>query len=232
MIAFEGVTKRFGKRVVLDGFDFSLVPGQVTVLLGRNGAGKSTLLRLCLGVLKPDAGRVEVCGKDPVKRPRDVRQLVGYVPDKPDVYDWMTPRELLRFLKPQYPTWNPDRAARVAEQLSVPLDSPFKALSRGEGMKAMLMAALAPDPQLLLLDEPFAGLDPVAREDVLKGVIRAGEQTILLATHDLDVAARIADRVAVLSRGKIVAHGPAEEVVGAGGRGPEKMREILEEAVA
>jgi len=232
MIEFQGVSKRFGKRVVLDALDFSLTPGVVTVLLGRNGAGKSTLQRLCLGVLKPDAGRVEVCGDDPVRRPRDVRRVVGYVPDKPDVYDWMTPRELLRFLKPQYPTWNGDRAARVAEQLAVPLDTPFKSLSRGEGMKAMLMAALAPDPQLLLLDEPFAGLDPVAREDVLKGVIRAGGQTILCATHDLDVAARIADRVAVLSRGKIVAHGPAEEVVGAGGRAPEKMREILEEAVA
>jgi ABC-2 type transport system ATP-binding protein len=232
MIQFQGVSKRYGKRVVLDGLDFSLAPGVVTVLLGRNGAGKSTLLRLCLGVLKADAGRVEVCGHDPVRRARDVRRMVGYVPDKPDVYDWMTPRELLRFLKPQYPTWNPDRAARVAEQLSVPMDTPFKALSRGEGMKAMLLAALAPDPQLLLLDEPFAGLDPVAREEVLKGVIRAGEQTILCATHDLDVAARIADRVAVLSKGKIAAHGPAEEVVGAGGRAPDRMREILEEAVA
>jgi ABC-2 type transport system ATP-binding protein len=232
MIAFDGVSKRYGKRVVLDGLGFSLVPGAVTVLLGRNGAGKSTLLRLCLGVLKPDAGRVEVCGRDPVRHARDVRRMVGYVPDKPDVYDWMTPKDLLRFLKPQYPTWNADRAARVAEQLSVPLDTPFKALSRGEGMKAMLLAALAPDPQLLLLDEPFAGLDPVAREEVLKGVIRAGEQTILCATHDLDVAARIADRVAVLSKGKIAAHGPAEEVVGAGGQAPEKMRAILEEAVA
>jgi ABC-2 type transport system ATP-binding protein len=232
MITFQGVSKRFGKRVVLDGFDFSLVPGQVTVLLGRNGVGKSTLLRLCLGVLCADSGRIEVCGHDPVRRARDVRRLVGYVPDKPDVYDWMTPRELLRFLEPQYPTWNRDRAARVGEQLAVPLDTPFRALSRGEGMKAMLVAALAHDPALLLLDEPFAGLDPVAREDVLKGVIRAGEQTILCATHDLDVAARIADRVALLSRGKIAAHGPAEEVVGGGGRVPERMKEILAEAVA
>jgi ABC-2 type transport system ATP-binding protein len=232
MIVAEGIAKRFGKRVVLDALDFSLAPGQVTVLLGRNGAGKSTLLRLCLGVLRPDAGRIEVCGHVPAKRPRDVRRLLGYVPDKPDVYDWMTPRELLAFLRPQYPTWNPDRAAHLSEQLSVPLDTPFRALSRGEGMKAMLVAALAPDPALLLLDEPFAGLDPVVREEVLRGVIRAGGQTILCATHDLDVAARIADRVAVLSRGRIAAHGPAEEVVGAGGGAPEKMREILAEAVA
>jgi len=232
MITTEGLTKRFGRRVVLDGLDFELTPGAVTVLLGRNGAGKSTLLRLCLGVLEADAGRIEVAGHDPARRPRDVRRLAGYVPDKPDVYDWMTPKELMRFLAPQYPTWNADRAARVAEQLQVPLDSPFRALSRGEGMKAMLAAAVAPDPALLLLDEPFGGLDPVAREDVLRGVIRAGEQTILLATHDLDVAARIADRVAVLSGGKIVAHGPAAEVVGEEGRAPERMREILAEAVA
>jgi len=232
MITTEGLTKRFGRRVVLDGLDFELAPGAVTVLLGRNGAGKSTLLRLCLGVLRADAGRLEVGGHDPARWPREVRRLAGYVPDRPDVYDWMTPRELLRFLAPQYPTWNEDRAANVAEQLQVPLDSPFRALSRGEGMKAMLVAAVAPDPALLLLDEPFGGLDPVAREDVLRGVIRAGEQTILLATHDLDVAARIADRVAVLSGGKIVAHGPAAEVVGEGGKAPERMREILAEAVA
>ena len=232
LVSLQDIHLALGGPPLLDGVRLQIERGERICLLGRNGAGKSTFLRLCLGVLKPEAGRVEVCGHDPVKRPRDVRRLIGYVPDKPDVYDWMTPRELLRFLKPQYPTWNADRAARVAEQLSVPLDTPFKGLSRGEGMKAMLMAALAPDPALLILDEPFAGLDPVVREEVLKGVIRAGEQTILCATHDLDVAARIADRVAVLSRGKIAAHGPAEEVVGAGGRAPEKMREILEEAVA
>lgn len=238
MIEFQGVSKRFGKRAVLDGLGFSLTPGVVTVLLGRNGAGKSTLLRLCLGVLKPDAGRVEVCGNDPVRRARDVRRLVGYVPDKPDVYDWMTPKDLLRFLKPQYPTWNPDRAARVAEQLSVPMDTPFKALSRGEGMKAMLMAALAPDPQLLLLDEPFSGLDPVVREDVLRGVIGALKdrgRAVLCATHELDAAARIADRVAVLAGGRVARVGTVADVVGSDeepANAPARLQAVLAETLA
>ena len=234
MILAQQITKRFKKNRVLDGFDFTLQPGAVTVLLGRNGAGKSTFFRLLLGVLKAESGRLTVCGHDPVKKPRAVRQLVGYVPDRPDVYGWMTPRELYRFLEPQYPTWNRDVVASASGQLDVPLDTPFAGLSRGEGMKAMLVAALAPQPPLLLLDEPFAGLDPVVREEVLRGVIRAGEHTILCATHDLDVAARIAEYVAILSGGRIAAHGPVGEVLGAGreevARAPERMRELLAEA--
>lgn len=202
----RNVTKRFRKRTVLLGLDLMAEPGAVTVLLGRNGAGKSTFLRLCLGVLRADAGTIEVCGLDPARRGRAVRRRVGYVPDRPDVYGWMTARDLFRFLRPQYPTWNDDHAARTAAALEVPLATPFGRMSRGEGMKAMLVAALAPQPELLLLDEPFAGLDPVVREEVLRGVVRelkGGGRTVLCATHDLDVAARIADRVVVLSGGRL-----------------------------
>ena len=200
------LSKRFRRKTVLDGLDLEAEPGAVTVLLGRNGAGKSTFLRLCLGVLRADAGALSVCGLDPARRPKAVRRAVGYVPDKPDVYGWMTPKDLYRFLKPQYPTWNDLHAAGTAEALGVPLATPFRSLSRGEGMKAMLVAALAHEPELLLLDEPFAGLDPVVREEVLRGVVselRAGGRTVLCATHDLDVAARIADRVVVLSLGRL-----------------------------
>ena len=230
-----GLTKRFRKRKVLDGLDFELARGAVTVLLGRNGAGKSTFLKLALGVLKADGGSIAVCGHDPARKPRVVRQRLGYVPDKPDVYDWMTPAELYRFLKPQYPTWNDDLVARTVASLGVPATTPFGALSRGEGMKAMLVAALAPEPELLLLDEPFAGLDPVAREEVLRGVIgeiRAEERTVLCTTHDLDVAARIADRVALLSCGKVARHGATAEVLGDESAAPERMRQILAETPA
>ncbi|MDH3591487.1 MAG: ABC transporter ATP-binding protein [Planctomycetota bacterium] len=238
MLKAEALTKRFKKNRVLDELALDLAPGAVTVLLGANGAGKSTLLKLALGVLKADAGSLAVCGMDPVKHGRRVRQAVGYVPDRPDVYDWMTPRELYRFLKPQYPTWNADKVASASAALGVPMDRAFGALSRGEGMKAMLVAALAHDPQLLLLDEPFAGLDPVVREEVLRGIIaelRADERTVLCATHDLDVAARIADRVAVLSKGAIAEHGTLDEVLGGDqeiGRVPDRMRLLLMESVA
>jgi ABC-2 type transport system ATP-binding protein len=233
MIQAKGITKRFRGKTVLSDLDFELQPGVVTVLLGRNGAGKSTFLRLALGVLKADAGTLRVGGHDPVRKPRAVREAVGYVPDRPDVYEWMTPRDLYRFLKPQYPTWNDDKAVRAATALGVPLTTPFSGLSRGEGMKAMLVAALAHQPPLLLLDEPFAGLDPVVREEVLRGVIgelRSDEHTVLCATHDLDVAARIADRVAVLNEGRIAVHGTLEEVLDIdeeAARVPERMRVLL-----
>jgi ABC-2 type transport system ATP-binding protein len=208
---------RYGRKPVLEGVTLSVPLGQTTVLLGANGEGKTTLLRLCLGVLKPRSGEVRVMGLDPVRDARRVREHVGFVPDKPDVYGWMTTPDLFRFLKPHYGTWSDARAHEVAEQLSVPMTTPFKAMSRGQGMKAMLAAALGHDPEVLLLDEPFGGLDPLVREEVLRNVIAAlgGRlRSVLLVTHDLDVAARVADRVAVLADGVIRKEGPAAEVAG------------------
>ena len=235
MIHAQGIVKRFGRKSVLDGFDLEVAPGRVTVLLGRNGSGKSTFMKLCLGLLKAEAGTLTVGGHDPLKRARRVRQATGYVPDKPDCYQWMTARELYKFLAPQYPTWNRDEVDRLVGMLSVPMDREFRALSRGEGMKAMLVAALAPEPELLLLDEPFAGLDAVAEEEVLRGVIGAlkeGERTVLCTTHDLDVAARIADDAAILSGGRIVAHGPLTDVLESDRCLPERMKDLLAEATA
>ena len=235
VLSARGLGKRFRRKVVLDDFNLELERGRVTVLLGRNGSGKSTFMKLCLGLLKPDAGTLQVCGHDPLRRAKRVRQAIGYVPDNPDCYQWMTPRELYRFLAPQYPTWNRDEVDRLVESLDVPIATPFSGLSRGEGMKAMLVAALASGPELLLLDEPFSGLDAVVREEVLRGVIgalREGEQTVLCTTHDLDVAARIADDAAMLSAGRIVAHGPLADVLGTEDRMPERMKELLAEASA
>ena len=231
----EGLWKRFGRREVLRGADLRVEPGQVTVLLGENGAGKSTLLRLAQGTLKPDAGRVVVLGRDPVRESAAVRRGLGFVPDVPDAPEWMTPHDFLRFLAPHYPTFDRAHASLLAERLRVPMATRFRALSRGEGMKAMLVAALAHRPPLLLLDEPFAGLDPLAREEVLAGVIEAlreERRTVLCTTHDLDVAARIADRVAILAHGRIAAHGTVAEVLGQDEpvRIPHALREALAEA--
>jgi ABC-2 type transport system ATP-binding protein len=217
VVSIEGLEFRYGRRrPVLAGLDLELAPGKVTVLLGSNGAGKSTLLRLLLGVLRPSGGRLRVFGSDPLRAHASVLRRIGYVPDMPDAYPWMTPAQLYVFLAPHYPSWNHALCGELALQLGVPVSTRFKALSRGEGMKAMLVAALASEPELLLLDEPFAGLDPLVREEVLAGIVRAlrdGERTVLCATHELDVASRIADRVAVLHQGRIARHGALAEVL-------------------
>lgn len=212
----------YGRRMLLDDLGLLVPRGTVTVLLGENGAGKTTLMRLALGLLKPGTGTLRVLGRDPLRHARAVRERLGFVPSEPDAPDWMSLDALCRFLRPQYPHWDDALVAELATRLRTPREIPFAAMSRGQGMKAMLVAALAPHPELLLLDEPFAGLDPLARDDVLCGVIaslRDEGRSVLCTTHDLDAAARIADRVAVLARGRVVREGPLADFAAPAGAG-------------
>ncbi|MEE8105877.1 MAG: ABC transporter ATP-binding protein [Planctomycetota bacterium] len=228
-IEIRGLKRSFWRKTVLDGLDMAVPHGETHVLLGRNGAGKSTLFKVLLGALAPHAGAVSVLGLDPLRQGHLLRARIGYVPTTPDAYRWMTYPDLCRFLAAYYPTWNPGRARDLAEQLDIPQRTSLKSMSRGEGMKAMLAAALASDPELLLLDEPFAGLDPIVREEVLRGVIthlKNERRTVLCTTHDLDVAARIADRVVYLEGGRIVKEAVVEEAR------PDTLREELVGAAA
>ncbi|NOT28927.1 MAG: ABC transporter ATP-binding protein [Planctomycetes bacterium] len=216
IVTVERVAKRFGKTRVLEDVSFTLPAKGVSVLLGANGEGKSTLLRLLLGLLKADAGELRVLGLDPIRDGRALRTQVAYVPDQPDNPAWMTPRELFRFLEPQYPAWDKERVARLSQTWDIPLERKFKQLSRGQSARALLVAALGQSPRLLLLDECFAGLDPLARRDLLGGFLsETAEREIatLLVTHDLDVAARVAERVLVLSDGRIRTQGSVAEVL-------------------
>jgi ABC-2 type transport system ATP-binding protein len=235
VLEIHGLSKRFGAHVVLDVLDLDMPAGGTTVLLGANGTGKSTLIRLVLGLERPDAGSIRVCGLDPIRDAAAVRARIGFVPDRPDVYAWMTPRDLFTFLRPQYSRWDRKVESRIASRLELPLTTRFAELSRGEAAKAMLVAALAAQPDLYLLDEAFSGLDPLVRDDVLAAFlaeIDLTERAALVVTHELDLAARLADRVAVLADGRIRSCTNAEELFEDGEHGdqPRKLKNMLAEA--
>jgi ABC-2 type transport system ATP-binding protein len=232
VLSIQGLSKKFGSKPVLYGVDLWLPAGTTTVLMGVNGAGKSTLLRLILGLERPDAGKIRVAGLDPLRDAHAVRERIGFVPDEPDVYDWMTPQELFAFLRPQYPRWCPTIESRLVDRLSVPSETRFSALSRGEAAKAMLVAALAPRPDLYLLDEAFSGLDPLVRDDVLAAFLEEVDldgRAALIVTHELDLAARLADQVAILADGRIASctSMSALEDAEAGGDQPRWLKELL-----
>lgn len=206
VVSIQGLSKSFAGHSVLKHVDLELPAGTVTVLLGANGSGKSTLVRLLLGLEAPDRGSIRVSGHDPLVSPVEVRRRIGYVPDAPDVYEWMSARELYRFLRPQYPDWDCELERRAAERLEIPMTTPFARLSRGQAASAMLVAALAPRPDLLLLDEAFGGLDALVRDEALAGLLEEIDldgRAALVVTHEFDLAARIADRVLVLADGRI-----------------------------
>lgn len=234
-IEMRGLAFRYGRKPVLQDVDLHVPIGTTTVLLGGNGEGKSTLLQLCLGALKPRSGVVRVQGLDPIKKRRAVLSDVGYVPDKPDVYAWMTPRHLFDLLEPHYATWDVVLADELCRALDVPMKHAIGSMSKGQGMKTMLVAALASRPRVLLLDEPFGGLDPVVREEVLRLIVSSmgeAQRTVLMTTHDLDVASRIADRIALLSGGRITREGPASDFSASeDAPRPAELKNVLHEEV-
>lgn len=215
ILSVKGLSMAFGAHQVLHKLDLELEPDRVHVLLGANGVGKSTLLRCLLGLVQLEPGVVRFLGEDIGKATPALRAQMGYVPDEPDVYGWMTAPELFIFLSRQYGQWSSKKEQELSERLRVPQGTAIASMSRGEAAKTMLVAALAAKPRLLLLDEPFARLDPPTREQVL-GVL-LGEApieggTVLLATHDLEVAARAADRVLLLHAGRIEKQVDVEEL--------------------
>jgi ABC-2 type transport system ATP-binding protein len=202
----SGLTKRF-PGFSLGPLDLVLDPGTVVALVGPNGAGKTTTLNCMAGLIIPDEGSAEVFGA-PVQPSRtEYRGNVGYVAEHSGFFRGWTSRRNLDFLAELQPDWSIDRANRLAERLALPLEKPVSKLSRGNQTKLALVAALAHDPRLLLLDEPTAGLDPVVRSevhDVLWEIIEDGEHAVLYSTHVLSDINRLADELIFLRDGKIV----------------------------
>ena len=217
-ISMHGVTKRFGTTVALDDVSLSIPPGSICGLVGPNGAGKTTLVRLLLGLERPAAGTIGVLGLDPLRDALGLRERIGYVPDTLHADRWMTGAEVLRFCRGLRRRWNAPLAASLVDRLGIPLKTRVGNLSRGTLVKLGLVAAVAPEPELLLLDEPMAGLDPLAREEVVETVIAAAPErpwTVLFSSHSLDDVQRLADSIAVVVAGRLVHHGATDDLLAA-----------------
>jgi ABC-2 type transport system ATP-binding protein len=215
VVKFEHITKRFGEQAALDDVSWKIPPGTIFALLGENGAGKTTALKILLGLLEPSAGQARVLGYDPQVDGLAIRRLVGYLPEQPALYDWMTVGELGWFASGFYEGRRYlDNYRRLAGELSVPWEKRLKSLSKGTRAKAALALALAQEPELLVLDEPTSGLDLLVRHEILDRMVdlAAGGRTVLLSSHQVAEVERVADTVAIIHHGKLVVLAPLEEL--------------------
>jgi ABC-2 type transport system ATP-binding protein len=183
--------------------------------VGENGAGKTTLIKHILGLLRAEAGSVRVFGIDPVSDPVSVLGRIGYLSEQPDLPGWMRVDELMRYTQAFYPKWDAGYAESLREQFGLNPAARIKTLSKGQCAKAGLLAAQAHRPDLLLLDEPSSGLDPIVRRDILEAVIRtvADEgRTVFFSSHLLEEIERVSDHIAMVHQGKLVLCGPLDEI--------------------
>jgi ABC-2 type transport system ATP-binding protein len=207
IIEVRGLVRTYGKRRALDGIDLTLERGTVLGLVGQNGAGKTTLIKHLLGLLRAEQGTVRVFGKNPVADPPGVLSRIGYLSEEGDLPLWMRIDDLMRYSASFYPGWDSDYAETLRKEFDLSLDSKLGAISKGQRARAGLLVALAFRPDLLLLDEPSSGLDPVVRRDILSAIIRtiADEgRTVLFSSHLLSEVEQVSDRVAMVRDGRLV----------------------------
>ena len=205
LVTIRGLTKRYGRVRALDGLELGVEAGEVYGFLGRNGAGKSTTIRALMGITEPDGGEVRVFGQPVRGRAVALRQRIGYVAQEQTFYEWMTGARLGRFVSRFYPTWDQATFERLCREQDVPLSRKVGALSGGMKMKLALALALGPRPPLLILDEPTAGLDPVARREFLERIREDAERTgrtTFFSTHLIDEVELVADRVGIVEDGR------------------------------
>lgn len=226
VIEISGLTRRFGGMTALDNVTLSTSRGGVYGLVGANGAGKTTLIKHVLGLLRAESGSVRVFGRDPVGDPVAVLSRVGYLSEDNDLPGWMRVEELLRYSRAFYPSWDDRYVEELRRAFALAPEAKIKTLSKGQKARAGLIVALAHRPDLLVLDEPSSGLDPIVRRDIVGAVIRtvADEgRTVLFSSHLLDEVEQVADHVTMIDRGRIVLSAPLEDIRAAhseGGRVP------------
>jgi ABC-2 type transport system ATP-binding protein len=203
-IACRALSRVFRGVKAVDGLDLEVPAGAIYGLVGPNGAGKTTALKTMMNILRPTAGEARVLGADSRKLgPREWARI-GYVSENQAMPEWMTVGYLMNYLEPFYPTWDRARAAELMRRFELPAERKLGQLSRGMLMKAALASCLAYRPELLVLDEPFSGLDPVIREEIIQGILSvAGDTTILVSTHDLADIEFFATHIGFMENGRL-----------------------------
>lgn len=213
MIEARGITHRYGKVSALTGVDLDVPEGALYALLGPNGAGKTTLLQILMGLRRPDAGRVTLMGRDVTRLSVDDRGAIAYVAEGQPLPGWMTLERLEAYLAPLYPAWDRALAADLRRRFRLDARRKLRTLSRGERMKAALLCALAPRPRLLVLDEPFTGMDALVKDELVNGLLEsAGAEgwTILMCSHDIGELEALADWVGFLDAGRLTLSQPMD----------------------
>ena len=213
IIETHDLTRRFGRTEAVHGLNLAVPEGSVFALLGPNGAGKTTTIKLLMGLLRATHGSATVLGVDSRKLGEREKARIGYVSENQDMPLWMTVRQLLDYCRPFYPTWDRDLEKSLLAQFALPENQKLKHLSRGMLMKAALLSSLAYRPKLLILDEPFSGLDPLVRDEFIRGMLDVssqGDWTVFVSSHDIDEVERLADHVGMIEAGRLRLNEPTD----------------------
>jgi ABC-2 type transport system ATP-binding protein len=214
-IDIAGLTKSYDRKPVLQGVDLRVPRGAVVGLMGMNGSGKSTLIKCLLGLVRPDGGSARLLGDDSRNLSPEVKGRLGYVPQVVHQLDWMKVRHLIQYTSTFYPNWDDRWVSELVERWRVPLDQRVQALSTGQLQTLAIVLALGHRPDLMVLDEPVASLDPVARRDFLRSILelaRDGNRTVLFSTHISSDLERVATHVAILHAGRIASYSELDEL--------------------
>jgi ABC-2 type transport system ATP-binding protein len=204
-ILTAGLSRRFGRTVALEDVDLAVPEGAIYALVGANGAGKTTMIKLMMNILRPTSGRAEVLGSDSTSMGGKAFIRIGYVSENQEMPDWMTVGNMLDYYRAFYPQWDRALEQQLVRQFDLPLKRKIKQLSRGMRMKAAFVSSLSYHPSLIVLDEPFSGLDPLVRDELIEGLIeRAPESTIFLSSHDLAEIESFSSHVGFLEQGRLL----------------------------
>ena len=221
MLKIEHLTKIYGDKKAVDDLSLHIRPGEIYGFIGHNGAGKTTTIKSCAGILQFEQGEITIDGKSVKADPLGCKQRLAYIPDNPDLYEFLSGIKYLNFVADIFGVSKADREARIEKyadlfDLTGDLAQPISAYSHGMKQKLAIISALLHDPKLIIMDEPFVGLDPTAAYQV-KGIMRehcGRGGAIFFSTHVLEVAEKLCDKVAIIKGGRLIASGTMEEVKG------------------